>query len=1621
MDSGLKKILRAVSLELRHVLEGRYDDQGRWLAGDLERRLNELGVWRDRPAKPLAELSHLSAEDKAARHIVDAYLRLREEAGVARDEAVAEFVREAAYTWANRLFALRCMEVRGIIDEVILQKETYGGRSLVHSRFARRNPEACAGEDDGLFAVLFAEFSERAKDLPVLFNSHSPAIALRPSVTALKKCIALLSGREAVRGQEPASDAVFEAPDAFGWAYQYWNAEEKDRVFEMVRTKKGAKIEGADIIPTTCIYTEPYMVKFLVQNSLGALWMGMHPASKLSEGWEYYVKDADRAPVEKKSVAALTFLDPACGSGHFLLEAFDLLYSMYEEESVLKEPSEICAAILNNNLFGIDIDERAVQIAEAALWMKAKEKAPDLDAATLDSFRDHLVATNICLPKGKDHLQAFLQKHPEDQPLRSALEAVFQGLENAPELGSLLQIEEPVEKELRYLKAKSEENKGKLEQQALFGEMAQPKQGELPLGVESYEQWKARTLARLRAHFSAEAEAADPVQAFFGQSAEKGLVLFDLLSRRYDTVAANPPYMGSSNMGPLVRKYVERQYTPGKRDLYAAFILRCRELARANGYVSMVTQQSWMFLRSFADMRALPEEKIQETKGRFTGLLRETVITTLAHLGPGAFAEISGEVVNTALFTFCNMLPLPEHRMVAFRVIGPKEPEGKDTLLRQALTSQVIGISSDCRQVDLLPIPETPLVYWLRPRFFELLKGKMLRDVADVVEGLHAGHSERVVRHSWESIGLEGWVPYAKGGGYGRWAGQELWMVDWRNKGRAIRERPGAVVPSEERYFSEGWTYSYMARGSIGVRRLAPDTIFSNLAFAVLPMSEVGPIGTVLNCRLASFVVRSTNAKIGLQKGYVERIPMPRCIDDSFSTLESVCIALKNQLIAQNLTERAFRLTSVRGETCLRAWSVTEASVSERIAAALHSVEGLNEQGVFTAYNIAGDDLQSVLEETGTPTGWYRLIADYDALPDLPSGLLLFPQKMHDHFAALDRILLSSEKLVSIKDRLRALYAAGPGAKLDDQEENSENGDEGIEEDEIGEAAIGAHISIPAETFLEELSQKLEIHPVSVYWLLEELRSEEGLVCFPELKHHTEDYFSVKILRLLGHRWPKQSEAGEQLPDWADRDGIIPITEGSGEKILLERVRERIADEFPGGNVASIEREFGEIIGTTLEKWLAGPFFKRHISQFKKRPIAWQIELGTRAQALRTRGKKRATGYSSGPVFSCLVYYHKLDADLLPKIRTQYIGPLKSGYETELRALERVENPTTDQSARKIQLTNWIDELKVLDEKLSEVIVSGFGPESLLSQLRQFAIDDAMLSLKARWLRKLVGVVRTGPLKRWEQAAAETYLHPEFPEWIHDALMHLDYHCSAVGPKTPEEKTLSEDPDSTSLAALICPEATDMVSGALMRACQKWWKRFDEAVIAPVRQQVAELNEQIKLRKEERELVDLQTNPYRRADLEREIEALKDQVSALKNKQAQKVAVGQHVRAQIEDWTCPEAEEWEPWLAAQPLYDHVSSLDERRSPPRTVAEFIAQESAYAPDINDGVRVNIAPLQRAGLLPAEVIAKKDVDKAIVDRAEWRADERRWCREGKLPHPGWWKKQQEEAPLTLEVAT
>ena len=317
------------------------------------------------------------------------------------------------------------------------------------------------------------------------------------------------------------------------------------------------------------------------------------------------------------------------------------------------------------------------------------------------------------------------------------------------------------------------------------------------------------------------------------------------------------------------------------------------------------------------------------------------------------------------------------------------------------------------------------------------------------------------------------------------------------------------------------------------------------------------------------------------------------------------------------------------------------------------------------------------------------------------------------------------------------------------------------------------------------------MNPISVYWLVRDGVEKQGWRCASEVRQLWETCTTITVLRLLGHRWPRQVQAVEAVPEWADRDGIIPLTQVSIEVPLCERVRMRLVD------VGVAWSHFVEVLGKPVDLWLSTEFFKHHTKQFKKRPIAWQIQSG------KFTAKK-------SPAFACLVYYHKLDGDTLPKIRSQYVRPLRQRLETELRGIEAVPKDARNdrQTERRGELMEAIDELTEFENRLERVSREGFATTRL-------------------------------------------------------------------------DKRLAGEP--------------------------------------------------------------------------------------------------------LDAWCSP---------------------DGRRPPPATPADFLAQESAYLPDINDGVRVNIAPLQKAGLLAADVVAKKDVDKAIADRAEWRADERRWVREGKLPQPGWW---------------
>ena len=612
-------------------------------------------------------------------------------------------------------------------------------------------------------------------------------------------------------------------------------------------------------------------------------------------------------------------------------------------------------------------------------------------------------------------------------------------------------------------------------------------------------------MTRFKAHFQDEAEKALPTERFFSQSAVKGLALFDLLARRYDVVAANPPYMGSKKMGSWLKSYIDTHYPEGKRDIYAAFILRNLQLSEKKGRVAMVTQQSWMFIRSFMDLRAMEDERLKnEPKAKFIGLLRQTSLETLAHLGPNAFPEISGEVVNTVMFTLVNTVPNDKHQLTAFRLIGTKSPEEKEIFLCNLKDTLEKKYVSYPQQFDFFKIPTFPMCYWINQKFTKILSLPLLGEKFEVPSGFNYWTNPRFVRFQWE-VGnnqhkktINRWFRFDKGGGYCKWIGYHFWSVDWEDSGVRIKSRINPLYnrpysnvwmlkKTELNYFfKEGWTYSRIARGSLSFRKLIGNEIISEHGLFTTSSAPY-QIG-FLNSRIYSFIIRLFVQGIDIRESYIKRLP----ISDNFSINSNLiinhCFQLKSVLISNNPLEFSFKM-----ENMVFIKDINKLMEIFTIESVLLSIESFIEYCVFKGFDIKDENLDIVFEETGTPAGWFPLITNYDTFPSLLKDFPKSHPEFIEYFITHKRIALPD----TLKLRLRSLYEAGPGIKDEQPDELAESNEE--------DALVGSCIPVPAETFLEELSQKIEIHPVSIYWLLKEGIENEGWRCIPEEKRCTED------------------------------------------------------------------------------------------------------------------------------------------------------------------------------------------------------------------------------------------------------------------------------------------------------------------------------------------------------------------------------------------------------------------------------------------------------------------------------------------------------------------------------------
>lgn len=781
-----------------------------------------------------------------------------ESAGAVREleEAIARDGREqvvdrVAYTWFNRLIALRFMDANGLTSSGVVspglgrtsgQPEVFAEakagtfddgvvsaktQELITSLLNGTRPSQDAqGEAYGLLLEAYCRNWHKA--MPFMFEREG-------DYTELLMPTALLAA-DSVRDRavKTLTEDVCSEVEVIGWLYQFYISDRKDEVFDGF--KKNRKAGAAEIPAATQLFTPHWIVRYLVENSLGRLWLLNNPSSRLAEHMDYYIKPVDEETdfLKIAKPEELKVIDPAVGSGHMLTYAFDLLYAIYTERGY--DPAEIPGLILQHNLYGTEIDPRAGALAAFALTMKA--------AAKRKLFLKNPVQPNIRLlvnvhfdPAELDYLWSLTKANGF---ARADADVFWNAFEHADTFGSLIQ---PREALIAPLAAAIEGVSG--DGDLLHGE-------------------------------TLEKAAAVVAQAKY-------------LSQRYSVVVANPPYMGVKNMGTVLGEFTKGNFPRSKADLFAVFIERSMTLARVRGYAALVTMHSWMFLSSFAKLRQL--------------VLDAARISNMAHLGTRAFDAIGGAVVATTAFVIDNA---PSTRTGAFLRLVDGENEAQKQL---ALTEAALGVGSALRferaSTWFLALPDAPISYWLSDGLVRsFITYPALSEIASPRQGLATTDNGQFLRR-WhevsrdrigfgmssltdaESSGCK-WFPYNKGGSARRWYGNHDFVVNWEHDGAAIKQNiirkypylngnPNFVAKNTEYYFRPAISWSLIGTGPPSFRHYPSGFVFDVAGTSVFPndSSEAEALLGYLNSSVTESLLAAIAPTMNLVGGDIGRVPVP--------------------------------------------------------------------------------------------------------------------------------------------------------------------------------------------------------------------------------------------------------------------------------------------------------------------------------------------------------------------------------------------------------------------------------------------------------------------------------------------------------------------------------------------------------------------------------------------------------------------------------------------------------------------------------------------------------------------------------------------------------------------------
>ena len=762
-------------------------------------------------------------------------------------------IEEVAYTWFNRLIAIRFMEVNDYLPSHIRVLSSESGKlepDLVTTPFDAELPFTAEEEAqifqlkqdnklDEVFRILFLKQCNALNEiLPALFEKTKNYTELLLSLSVIDQDGVVYHLIHDI----PEDDFNIERGgqvEIIGWLYQYYNTEPKAAAFA-----KNGKITKEEIPAVTQLFTPDWIVRYMVENSLGRLWVEGHPDCGLKENWKYYLEEAQQesevqaklAEIRKEYAALnpedIKLIDPCMGSGHILVYAFDVLMQIYESAGYSQR--DAAKSILEHNIYGLDIDDRAYQLAYFAVMMKARQ----YNRRILNGENTcHVYAIQESNSINRAHLKYFGagMDDIEKNAAKMQLEGLLDTLTDAKEYGSILNVESYNWDLLRRFVA-AEDTAGQISMDSV--------------GVED----TAEQLNRL-------------------------IDIGETIARKYWVTVTNPPYAAISNLSPKVNDFVKANYPDSKVDLFAVFIERCGLMTRVSGYQAMITQHAWMFLASYENLR--------------DKLLNKELIN-LAHLGPHAFDEINGEVVQTSSFVFCNDY-FSNYNSTFVQLVGGKNEAAKAAMF----------ISGEHRfnktNEQLREIQGTPYTaYWASDVVLSAFKkSHLVGDVSEPRVGMATANNDRFIRLWFEvnrnKFGInissrkeavesrKKWFPFAKGGEQRKWYGNNDTVVNWENDGFEIQnfkdEKTGRIRSHNynlDYIFSSALTWTVIGTEKTSFRFCPVGFLYSNSGYGLFCNNEKTKYYLLgfMNSKIAASLLKILSPSMGFESGYLRKLPL---------------------------------------------------------------------------------------------------------------------------------------------------------------------------------------------------------------------------------------------------------------------------------------------------------------------------------------------------------------------------------------------------------------------------------------------------------------------------------------------------------------------------------------------------------------------------------------------------------------------------------------------------------------------------------------------------------------------------------------------------------------------------